>query len=516
MIGCGIKMELSRTKKGARNAVFNVSGVILNILCSFIIRTVFIYTLGKAYLGINGLFTNILSFLSLAEMGIGTSIIYCLYKPVAENDIKKIKELMNFYKTAYRYIAIVVAVTGILIMPFLEWLIYDKPDIPESLYVIYGLYLFNSVSSYFFIYKKSLLIAYQKEYIVSIINIVYYVVMNGLQVVALILFKNFFAYLIIQILSNVVNNIVVSLICDKKYPYIIDNKEKLGKEEKNRIFDDVKALIIYRVASIILNSTDNLVISKGVGLIEVGLYSNYYLVTRAVYNLIRQAISAMTASIGNLNVTQDKDRQELVFRATTFLASLLYGIAAIIFYVVLDKFMVLWLDETYLFDRKIVIIIVINFYLTGMSGIYNILRATFGLFVQGRMRPLLSSIINIVLSVALVKPLGVFGVFIGTAIALISINFWYDPYIVYKCALKRDYKMFLINNIIYAVSYIVIAICCEKICGFVSFGNAWAELIVDAVLTGIIAVIIVVLLFWKKQEMKFLLNKIKSILKRNK
>ena len=509
-------MELSRTKKGARNAVFNVSGVILNILCSFIIRTVFIYTLGKAYLGINGLFTNILSFLSLAEMGIGTSIIYCLYKPVAENDIQKIKELMNFYKTAYRYIAVVVALAGIVIMPFLEWLIYDKPDIPESLYVIYALYLVNSVASYFFIYKKSLLIAHQKEYIVSIINIIYYVVMNGLQVAALIVFKNFFAYLIIQILSSIANNIVVSIICDKKYPYIIDNKEKLGKQERTRIFDDVKALIIYRVASIILNSTDNLVISKGVGLIEVGLYSNYYLVTRAVYNLIRQAISALTASIGNLNVTQDTDKKELVFRATTFLASLLYGTAAVIFYVVLDKFIALWLDETFLFDRKIVIIIIINFYLTGMSGIYNILRATFGLFVQGKMRPLLSSIINIILSVALVKPLGVLGVFIGTAVALTSINFWYDPYIVYKCALKRDYKMFLINNILYAVSYIGIAIGCEKICGMLTFGDMRVELVVDVILTGMISVIVLGVLFWRKQETQFLLKKVKSILKRNK
>lgn len=509
-------MELSRTKKGARNAVFNVSGVILNILCSFIIRTVFIYTLGKAYLGINGLFTNILSFLSLAEMGIGTSIIYCLYKPVAENDIQKIKELMNFYKTAYRYIAVVVAVVGVFIMPFLEWLIYDKPDIPESLYIIYALYLLNSVSSYFFIYKKSLLIAHQKEYIVSIINIIYYIIMNGLQAAALIVFNDFFAYLVIQILSNIANNIVVSIICDRKYPYIMDNKEKLGKQERDKIFADVKALIIYRVASIILNSTDNLVISKGVGLIEVGLYSNYYLVTRAVYNLIRQAISALTASIGNLNVTQDTDKKELVFRTTAFLASLLYGVAAVIFYVVLDKFMILWLDATYLFDRKIVIIIVINFYLTGMSGIYNILRATFGLFVQGKMRPLLSSIINIVLSVLLVKPLGVLGVFIGTAVALVSINFWYDPYIVYKCALKRDYKMFLINNILYAISYIAIAVGCEKICGILVFENMWIELIVNVFLTGVLSVVVLGLLFWKKQETQFLLKKVKTILKRNK
>lgn len=505
-------MKSSRTKNGIRNSIINTSAYLLTILCSFIVRTVFIKTLNSEYLGINGIFTNILSLLSLAEMGIGTAIIYSLYKPLAENNKIKVMQLMNFFKKAYQTIAVVVAIIGILILPFLYKFINNVPDIPESLNVIYLLYLINSVASYLFIYKRSLLVTDQKEYVASIIGAFYTIIVSIMQIVILIMTQNFLLYLIIQIILGVVQNIAISIICDKKYPYIKNNHEILPKEEQKDIFKNVKALLIYRVASIVVNSTDNLLLSKFVGITAVGLYSNYYLIIHALYTLVRQSITALAASIGNLNTTKDIEKMKLVYNTTTFLSSWMFGLVAIGLFVILDNFIALWAGNTYVMDRNVVIVLIINFYLMGVSGVYNVLRTTYGLFTQGQLRPLISSVINFVTSIIFVKYFGIFGVFLGTCIAFISINIWYDPYIVYKHAFSKPILNFYMKNIFYVGIIIFSALICQKVSYFIFINSKILKILMDGIMVMIISNLIFIISFNKTEEFKYLSKIIKSTL----
>lgn len=506
-------MKSSRTKNGIRNSVLNTFGYLLTILCSFVVRTVFIKTLNSEYLGVNGLFTNILSLLSLTEMGIGTAIVYSLYKPLAENDNKKVMELMSFFKKAYQIIAIIVAVAGLLILPFLYRLINNVPNIPENLNLIYLLYLTNSVTSYLFIYKRSLLVADQKEYFASIIGVFFNIFMSSMQVIVLIFTHNFLLYLIIQILSGIVQNIIISIICDKKYPYIRKNNEVLPKEEQKSIFRDVKALLLYRIASIVVNSTDNLILSKFVGISAVGLYSNYYLIIHALYMLVRQSITALAASIGNLNTAKDTDKMQLVYNTTTFMSSWMFGLVAIGLFVVLDKFVILWAGPAYLLSRNVVIVLILNFYLMGVSGIYNVLRTTYGLFTQGQLRPLISSAINLIASIIFVQYWGTFGVFLGTCIAFISINIWYDPYIVHKHAFNKPVSSFYIKNASYILIIIFSAVISQWICYFIPISSSVLEIVVDGIVAMIISNLMFIIVFNRTQEFQYLLKMIRSVLK---
>lgn len=505
-------MKQARTKNSFRNSIMNSSSYLFTIVCGFAVRTVFIKTLSSEYLGVNGLFTNILSLLSLAEMGIGTAIIYNLYKPLADRNSEKITQLMNFYKKTYYIIALFIAIVGLLLLPFIQNFIHDVPDIPENLSIIYLLYLLNSVASYLFIYKQSLLVADQQEYIASTIRIIYNLVLSTIQIIILLFTKQFMFYLIAQISINILHNIVISIICDKKYPFI-KNDFKLPKGEQFSIVRNVKALIIYRIANLVTNSTDNLILSKFIGIKVVGLYSNYYLVIHSLYTLIRYTITALTASIGNLNTTKDIKKMRLVYNTTTFITAWLFGISAIGLFVALDDFIILWVGENYQFNHKITVVLIINFYLMGLSGIYNVLRSTYGLFTQGMLRPLISSIINLIASLILVNYLGILGVFLGTTIAFLSINIWYDPYIVYKHVFKSKILPFYFNNLSFSIVIVISALVSKWAISFIFLPNKLMHITVRSLVALIISNIIIILLFNKTSEFKYILSKFKQMIK---
>lgn len=493
----------SRTRSGFRNSVFSVASYIFTIICSFIVRTIFILNLNSEYLGINGLFTNILSLLSLAELGIANAIIFYLYKPLAEQNKQRIQEIITFFRVAYRIIAGAVFVIGLLLLPFLNTLIKNAPEIEESIYVIYLLFLLNSVVSYLFIYKKSLLVADQKEYQIMIVGSIFTFCLSIAQIIILVTTHNFLLFIIVQIVSTMLQNLVISKVCDKKYSYIKSNKATLSKEVRKSIFRDVRALAIYRIASIVTNSTDTLILSRFVGIVSVGIYSNYYLIIHSVYSLIRRSLTSLAASIGNLNVFEDIEKKRLVYNTVNFAASWLFGLCGIIFYVVLNPFIIWWIGEEYIFDDKIVLVLLVNFYLMGISGIYNVLRNTFGLFVEGQLRPIVSSIINLVCSLVFVHYYGVFGVFFGTTIAFLSINVWFDPYIVYKHGLKRSIRPFYMKSILYAVVIIATAWFLKNISGQFNLWNDTAEIVLKFVMCFISVNCIFLILYWRTEELQY-------------
>ena len=486
-----------RLENSLRNSVSGLITQGCNALMGLVTRTFFIRCLSAEYLGVNGLFSNILMVLSLADMGIGSAIVYSLYKPIANNDERKIAQLLNLYKTAYRRIGAVIALLGVSIIPFLGYITKNQTDI-DHLTLIYLLFLSNTVLSYFFSYKRSILSADQMERVISRFTLAYQIIRNVLQIISLEIFKNYIVYLCIQITCLFLENLSISLYVDRKYSFLkVYHKEKLDKEDQRTIFDNIKALFIYKIGSTALDGTDNIIISRFDGVISVGLLSNYSLITGALQAFIFKVSHALTGSIGNFIAKEDDSRRETILDNVTFLHFILYGLFFVCCWGSLNPFILVWAGENYLLSGKAVFVYCLNIYIYGMMNSVWLFRSTMGLFVYGRWRPLVSAVINIVVSIFLGKRIGLLGVLLGTTITRTVTNVWYDPYIVYKHGLKKNplkyylmwlkylavilldaaavysiEKMLQLQGILAIIVYAVIGIIVFSVSVFVFFGRS--------------------------------------------
>ncbi|TJZ35599.1 sugar translocase [Priestia megaterium] len=492
-----------RTQSSIKNLIFAMAGQSIGLLVSFVARIAFVRVLSTEYLGLNGLFTTILSLLSLVELGVGPAMTFSLYKPLAEKDTEKVKSLMQLYKKAYTVIGIVVAILGASLAPFLHFFIKDIPDIP-NIYLIYLLFVANSAISYFFSYKRSLIITDQKRYIATYYRYTFFTVLNIVQIIVLFSTKSFILFLSCQVIATVAENIFISKKADKLYPFLKEKTiQKLDKETTGSIFKNIRALVVHKLGGVVVNSTDNLIISRFVGLTWVGLYSNYFLVINALNLVIAQIFSSITASVGNLGVTETKEKTKSIFDVVFFLNFWIYGFCSIAFIAILNPFIQLWLGEKYLLSDSIVIMIVLNFYLTGMRQAVLTFKEAMGLFWYDRHKPIFESIINLCVSLILVKYLGMVGVFIGTTISTLTTCFWIEPYVLYKHGLKFPLLPFFLRYIFYMLITIITSILTLKVSELfyeVNFINFIFKVIICIVIPNIIFLII----FHKTTEFKFL------------
>lgn len=431
-----------RTKNSIINISFGIGSQILSMLVNFISRTIFIYFLGVNYLGVNGLFSNILSMLSLAELGVGSAIVYNMYKPLAENDINKLKSLMKLYKRAYNLIGGIIGIVGLAISPFLNIIIKDKPNIP-NLTLIYILFLLNSVISYFFVYKSSLIIADQKNYIVTIQTQKFALIQAIIQIIVLFFTKNYILYLSVQIICSFTLNLSLSKKADKLYPFLKDkNVKNLDYKSKKEIFKHVIAMMSHKVGTVVVNGTDNLLISSFIGVFWVGLYSNYVMVIGLINRFASQVFTAITASVGNLNTDRNMEKSYSIYKKILFINFWLYGIFTIILLVLFNPFIEVWVGEDFLLSNKIVFIIILNFHFMGMRESTLLFNNTLGLFWNDRYKPWIEALINLVISIILLRNYGLIGVFLGTLISTVTVPLWVDPYILFKYGFNKKLSLY--------------------------------------------------------------------------
>ncbi len=501
-------MSKSRTKSTIINAISCIMLRLLSIILSFGSRSFFIKTLGSEYAGVSGLFTDILVILSFVELGIGTAITYKLYKPIANNDKLQITVLMNFYKKAYRLISVTVLVLGIVLLPFIDFFIKEAPDIKESLILIYLLYVFNTASSYLFIYKSTLLYANQEQYIAVKWQGILYIIQTTLQVICLILFKDFIVYLVIQILFTLLQNIMISYVVDKRFPYINEKtSESLSKNEIKSIFKDVKALFLYKFSGVVLNGTDSLIASRMIGISAVGIFSNYKLVGNHVNSIASQLFSSATASIGNLAASEDSEKQYEVFKKILFLCFWCYCLCSTCLFSLFNVFIEdIWLDKSYTFSIEFVAVFVAEFFIKGMQTPIASFRTSNGLFVNGQYRPLFMALINIVISIILVYYIGITGVLLGTVISRIVTQVWYDPWLLYNKVFKKRFSSFLVQFALYCVVTAFGCILSLKLGEVCNIDNVYINFLVRMLIAVVIPNLLVFLLYRKTQEFKYVLN----------
>lgn len=423
----------SRTKNASRNIAYSLIAQAYILLSNFIIRTVFIKTLGQQYLGISGLFTNIITILSLTELGFGNAITYALYSPIAKKDTKKIAKILSFYKKIYRYVFFIVAGAGVLLVPFLRFIIkIDELDLDYyEIVKYYLLFLGNTLTSYVFAYKSSLIAADQRLYVLKKYNLVSYSALVILQVVSLAVFCNYEFYLISQIICTLLYNVLTSRAAQKLYPYI-GSETELEKEERKKIAKNTGSIILYKIATVIVENTDNILISTLVSTIAVGLYSNYYIIISALLSVSTMIFCSLTAGIGNLNTEKDSRKKLKVFNEVILLNSLLMTVSSVCLYACLDKFIVIWAGSDYVLDSVVTLAIISNYYIYGTLNPVCAYRDATGIFRQAKNISLVMALTNIALSIILGKVWGIFGILIATTISKLLTNYWYQPYILYR------------------------------------------------------------------------------------
>ena len=446
-----------RKKNSIINMIVGLVGQLLNMLLSFGGRMVFVHYLSQEYLGVNGLFGDVLGMLNLAELGIGSAMIFSMYRPAAQNDEQQLARLMNLYRTLYRIVAVVVLGIGLIFMPFLPNIIKGGEGI-ENLQLIYLLYLLQSATSYLLSYKNSIYLAYQKAYIRKAVDQIIGIVRVILQIVVLVTTRNFILYLIIQLFVPMVSSVIISIRADREFPYLKQYKELPEPQERKAIFKNVGALSLHKLATVIVRSTDNLIMSAFDGLATVGIFSNYKLVLTNVNALLGHVTGAFTASIGNLNALEGRKRVYEIYRILDFAAFLLYGYLSGGLVTLINFFIRMIFGEEYLFSMTVVIIIMAEFFISGLRQMGLQFREALGLFWHDRYKALAEAIINLVVSLILVRHFGVAGIIGGTIISSLLTCVWFEPYVLMRYGIEEDWQKKLRRYFMdYIVRWVVVA-----------------------------------------------------------
>lgn len=501
-----------RTENSIKNIIMNFLYNILNYGLRFVSRIVFVKTLAEVYLGVNGLLSNVLGILALTELGIGTAIGYSLYEPLAKKNTEKIRSLMKFYKKAYRIIALIVLSLGLILLPFLPYLIKDVTGI-KNLNIIYLIFLLNMVIGYLFSYKRTLIESDQKKYKIVPFIMTFSIITSVLQIIVLFIFKNYIVYLLIQSICIIIENIVINNYINKQYPYL-KNKEEvkpIEQKELTTIKNKVKALLLHKIGAYTLTSTDNLIISKMIGIVTVGVYSNYSLIVNMISSLIYVLVSNVTSSLGNLIASEQPKKRRKVFNEMNLTCFILYGISSVCFINLFNPFIELVFGEKYLLSISVVYVVVINYYLIGMNNTVISIQTASGLYEKDKYIPLIQSIINIIISIVLAIKIGLAGVFIGTVISTL-LPLIIKPCIVYKYVFNERTSMYFKEFIQQTLIVILSTIITSLLIDYITIKNIYVDLLFRLTISVIIPAIMIYIIYKNKDSFKDIIARIKIIL----
>lgn len=488
--------------KSVKNAGVAAIVNVITLLMSFITRSYFIKYLSTEYLGVSGLFANILTILSFTELGIGNVMVYSLYKPLKKNDKEKLKALLNLYKKAYHYIALIIFVIGIIIMPFVEHLIKGKPDIPEDIRFLFFLYLMNTVASYLCTYKKSVLLADQKSYLINFVTSVSQILLISMQIAVLAIFRSFTGYLLCQILFTFLVNVILTIIVDHQYEYL--NKKgniSLSQKDKGEIFRNVKALAVSKVSGIVSSGTDNIIISKMFGLSPVGLVSNYTMIINSVNNVFYNALTSMVSSIGNFNVDSDRETKQRIFDELFVMVYFVYSFICVCLIVLVNPFIVQWIGEDYLVSFMTVLQLVMGIYVGGVNYAVYSFRTTMGYFSEVQYVYVACAVLNVVLSIIMGYFWGVAGVFAATWISKLVLTEVADSYYTYYVILGRRHYKYFIKYFLFLLIMIINAMICYFIVSLIPF-QGWIGLFIKGIVCCASNLFVNIVVFSHRWEFK--------------
>ena len=429
----------SRVRAAGVNIFFGYAGTVITALLSFILRKIFILYLDKTLLGVNGLYTGILSMLSMAELGIGTAFQFALYRPAAEHDTETLKAYMATYRRAYRWVAAAVAGIGLALTPFLPVIIKNPAGHSvRDLTLYYLIFLFNTVSTYFVSYKYALANAEQRNYIqTNVITLTKFATVL-LQIVVLVITKNFYFFLFTDAAVQLAQKFAVSIYLDRRYPYLRERTVRpLKPEEAKSVRDKTGSLLLHRIGDALRLQTDSLLISALIEVGLVGMVDNYLLVVGTIANFVNVIFNSLITGFGNLIATGKKEKQRQMFGVYRFFAAYAYGFSFVGFFVLLTPLISLLFGTEWILPGAAVGLLLVDYYFKGERIVLSNYKTAAGVFEPDRYLALLQGVVNLVLSVALIKPCGLAGIYIGTVVSGLIANVT-KPFIIYRACFDRQ------------------------------------------------------------------------------
>ena len=503
----------SRTKNATRNIVWGIAYKVSTLFLPFVVRTVMIYSLGSEYLGLSSLFTSVLNVLSLAELGVGSAMVYAMYKPIAEKDIDTVCGLMNLYRKIYRIIGVIIIIVGVAIMPFLHKFI--SGDVPDNIniYLLFIIYLINTAGSYLlFAYQASVLNASQRNDVASKVNMFTGIAKNVLQIVILLLLRNYYGYVLLLPITSLAANIITAVCARKMFPEYSCRgtvETKLIKEIKSKVM----ALFAVKITSVIYNSVDSIVISAFLGLVALAKYNNYYYIMSAIISIVTVLFTSITSSIGNSIVLESDQKNYKDYMNLSYINAWIVGWCTVCLLCLYQPFMKLWVGEELMFGMGIVICFCVYFYAFQLKSVQSAYKDAAGLWKEDMWRSYAANAFNLVLNIILVQLVGIYGILLSTILALTVITYPWQTWMIHKKLFHCSMWGYLKKLAVYTM--ITLAACagtywiCEKIPG-----KGILNLILRLIVCMIVPNVIFLVTTFKMNEFNESLRIVKRILKR--
>lgn len=507
---------MQRTKRSITNVFVTLSTNAIILVTAFIVQKILIMKLGSDYNGINGLFTSVISMMSLTDLGIGSAIIYHLYRPAANADYDVICSLLRFYRNSYIVISIVVLIIGCVLLGFIP-VIVGNVVINDNIYLIFLLFLFDCLVSYFLSYKKSLLYAYQLNYILDGIHFIYYILQNAAQIFVLVYFQSFILFLLLKTICKIIENITISVYIKKHYSFTGNRQVlPLANDIRNDIFKKIKALLFHRLGRLFITGSDSLVITGVLGILQMSLYTNYHLIIGGITALLNKVFETLTSSVGNFLLDSNKSERYETYRKIDFLNFWFFGCVSVVLYSVMQPFICLWVGEKYLFGNITLFFLVVNFYQEGMRASILTFKDAAGIYHEDRYIPVIEASLNVIISLVLAHQIGITGVFIGTIVSSGIVYFYSYP----KYVCKPLFNMSWLDYIRQTLKHLMTVAFCMWMVQFgismIPIGN----LMVTIIFSGLISIGIfhafLIAFFGRGSEMKYFWNILMKFIKRQK
>lgn len=495
-------MRIERTKNAGRNILFGTLLKIYQMAIPFLMRTAMIYFLGVQYLGLNSLFTSVLQVLNLAELGVGSAMVYSMYKPIVENDTYQICALLKLYRLYYRIIGTVILILGMVLLPFIPRLIRGPVPEDTNIYILYLLNLGATVLSYWlFAYKNSLLQAHQRIDVSSKISIVIDTFKYIGQFLFLWLTSNYYYYLVLALFFQVILNVVTALIVSKMFPNYKPTGS-LKSTDIKAINHRIQDLFTSKIGSVVVNSADTIVISAFLGLEILAIYQNYFYILTAVIGLVTVVFNSCTAGIGNSLITETSEKNLADLRKFTFIICWISCFCSCCFLALYQPFMQIWVGKNLLMDYSIVICLVIYYYIHEVNQLLNTYKDAGGIWHKDRFRPLITAGTNLILNLLMVNHFGLYGIIFSTVLSMLFVGM---PWIIYNLFTTLFEKTSMLRFLKALFEYCIVSLIACLICTFICNGinlNPFLTIIVRLLLCAIIPNALFLVIYHKKEIFK--------------